>query len=83
TRGREGTAAFTQDGFLQGEPCVFNPVMGTDTVGAGDACSAGLLAALVQYQPTQTSLSYANRVAGYVAGQRGATPVLPMTLNGL
>lgn len=48
-----------------------------DSVGAGDAFTAVLLAGLCLQHPLATVLRRAARVAGYVCSQRGATPLLP------
>ena len=77
TLGPEGTAALTADGELRGEPGEFDPEEGADTVGAGDACSAGLLASLVAGHPMEHALTVANAMGAFVAGQAGATPELP------
>lgn len=88
TRGAEGTAALTHAGFIEGEPASYMPAShapadSADTVGAGDACSAGMLSYMMVHKqtvPTVDTLTYANRVAAYVAGQPGATPTLPNEL---
>lgn len=82
TRGPEGTAALTPEGWLEGEPVSYPRVDGADTVGAGDACSAGLLAALVLGHPLPFALNLANHLGAYVAGQPGATPALPDEILG-
>ncbi len=81
TRGKDGTAALTRDGWDQGELVSYDRQPDADTVGAGDACSAGLLAALVR-QPAgrfdiQPALDLANHLGAFVAGRVGATPPLP------
>lgn len=55
----------------------YDRVEGADTVGAGDACSAGLLAALVLGHDMAKALEVANHMGAFVAGQIGATPPLP------
>jgi fructokinase len=77
TRGEKGTAALTEDGWLEGEQASYEFVEGSDTVGAGDATSAGLLAALVLGKDLPEALSMANHMGAFVAGQVGATPELP------
>lgn len=77
TRGSEGTFALTDAGERTGEPGVFDPDDDADTVGAGDACSAGLLAALVRGHSMPRALTTANAMGAFVAGKAGATPELP------
>lgn len=82
TRGAKGTAAYTSAGLIEGEPAepeTKSP--DADTVGAGDSCSAALLAALVTGKPLQAALDFANRVAAQVAHQPGATPTLPPSIR--
>ena len=45
-----------------------------DTVGAGDAFLAALLAALLGGAGPAAALDRANRLGAFVAGHRGATP---------
>jgi fructokinase len=45
-----------------------------DTVGAGDAFTAGLLVATLEQAPLHEAVRLANRLAGRVAGSAGATP---------
>ena len=78
TRGADGTAAYTADGLVEGEPAsITDPEDGADTVGAGDSCTAAFLAGTLRGLPLTDTLTLANRVAAYVAGRRGATPELP------
>ncbi|MEM7576445.1 MAG: PfkB family carbohydrate kinase [Planctomycetota bacterium] len=82
TRGSEGTAAFTAEGLVEGEPSQPETVdADADTVGAGDSCSAALLAALVKGRSLKSALDFANRVAAQVAHQPGATPMLPSAIH--
>ncbi|MEM1445919.1 MAG: PfkB family carbohydrate kinase [Planctomycetota bacterium] len=82
TRGAEGTAAYTADGFLEGQPGRPESVHpDADTVGAGDACSAALLAALVRGADLKPALDFANQVAAQVAHLPGATPRLPDSIR--
>ncbi len=50
------------------------PVQVADTVGAGDAFFAALIAGFLQKTPWQECLDMANSRGGYVASQNGATP---------
>ena len=77
TRGKLGTTACTLKGWIEGKPATFPAVPNADPVGAGDACTAALLAARLLGRDWQSTLDLANRHAAYVASQPGATPVLP------
>jgi fructokinase len=83
TRGKDGTAALTADGWTEGQPARYDRVADADTVGAGDACSAGLLAALVTGHDLPHALHVANHMGAFVAGQVGATPTLPDAIPAL
>lgn len=80
TRGRRGTLLRTPDARHEGEPIRFDPHPEVDNVGAGDACSAGLLFGALQGWPPDRTVALANRLGAYVASQPGATPELPETL---
>ncbi len=82
TRGPKGTAALAADGWIEGSEIQYPRMDGADTVGAGDACSAGLLSALVSGKNLAQALELANHMGAYVAGQIGATPTLPESLQG-
>ena len=77
TRGEQGTAAATREGWLEGAPASFPAAPNSDTVGAGDACTAALLAARLLGRDWQVALNLANRHAAYVASRPSATPALP------
>ena len=77
TRGEQGTAAATREGWLEGASASFPAAPNSDTVGAGDACTAALLTARLLDRDWQTALNLANRHAAYVASQPSATPELP------
>lgn len=47
-----------------------------DTVGSGDAFTAGLVVKLLSGAPHEEALDFANRVGAYVASKPGATPPL-------
>ena len=48
-----------------------------DTVGAGDAFTAAVIAGLVAGHPLEQLHDHAARLAAFVCGQRGATPAIP------
>ncbi len=83
TRGAEGTVFYTRDGRLQGEPVRYPARPDADSVGAGDACSAGLLTGMIRGWPLDRTLALANRLGAYVASVAGATPRLPEELRTL
>jgi fructokinase len=77
TRGPEGYASFGPQGALMAEgPGVPVPQL-VDTVGAGDAFSACLLAAHLQGKAWAPALALANRFAAALCGQAGASPSDP------
>ncbi len=80
TRGPEGTVVYTPNGRTEGKPASFDQQPGRDSVGAGDACAAGLLVGLLQRWPLQRTVDLANLAGAYVASVPGATPLLPATL---
>lgn len=77
TRGARGTVLYTPAGVTEGEPVPADAVEGADSVGAGDACAAGLLVGLSLRKPLRDVVTLANRCGAFVAGQAGATPKLP------
>ncbi len=80
TRGAQGTVLYTGEGRLEGKPVSYPARPGADNVGAGDACSAGLLVGMMKgWRPTRT-LDLANHLGAYVASVPGATPRLPPAL---
>lgn len=77
TAGEKGTTLYTAGGKHSGEPVSYDRVDGADSVGAGDACTAGLLVSKVlRFDPART-VQLANHCGAYVASQHGATPMLP------
>jgi len=77
TRGRKGTLLFTREGSFTSEPVRYEPQPGADPVGAGDACSAGLLVGLLLNWPLEEVARLANTMGAFVASRPGATPQLP------
>jgi fructokinase len=60
------------------------PVKVRDTVGAGDAFTAGLLAGLLlHHEAPATALARACRMGEFVATQDGATPAYTLSATGL
>ncbi|MEM6655599.1 MAG: carbohydrate kinase family protein, partial [Planctomycetota bacterium] len=68
--GEEATAAVPR----------FDSDPSADSVGAGDACGAGLLFGMLQGWPLERTVALANTLGAYVASQPGATPALPESL---
>ncbi len=50
------------------------PVLITDTTGAGDAFTAGMIHQLLRKAPLREIAEFANLLAGFLCTQRGATP---------
>ncbi|MEM9913627.1 MAG: PfkB family carbohydrate kinase [Planctomycetota bacterium] len=80
TRGKRGTAALTAGGWAEGASASYERAEDADSVGAGDACTAGLLASLVLGRSIPQALDLANHMGALVANQSGATPELPTRL---
>jgi fructokinase len=77
TRGAAGTALYTSGGETEGEPVHYPPHPEADSVGAGDACAAGILIGLLLGWSAERVVRLANAAGAYVAAQPGATPLLP------
>jgi fructokinase len=75
TRGPNGSVLYTRDRTSDhpGSP----PGAIADTVGAGDAFTAALVAGLLEGQDLDRINASANRLAGYVCSRPGATPPIP------
>lgn len=71
TRGEQGCMVIS-DGVSAELPGVSVAVV--DTVGAGDAFSAGFLAELCRDKSPEESARFANRLGAFVASRRGAIP---------
>lgn len=80
TRGHEGTVLFTKHEVVTGQPISMQHTPGADSVGAGDACCAGIVYGCLMQWPLQRIVDLANRLGAFVASQPGATPALPDTL---
>lgn len=72
TRGENGAAVLTNQGFAE-HPGY--PVEVEDTIGSGDAFLATFLSNYLQQIPVPICLERACKIGGYVATQKGATPV--------
>jgi fructokinase len=77
TLGAEGSTVTTREGLFK-HPGF--PVKLVDTVGAGDAFTAGLLHAYLRGASPLVMAQIGNLCGSYVAGQQGATPVLSAEL---
>jgi fructokinase len=74
TRGHEGSWIWLDGKWDEQTP---ERIPALDTVGAGDAFTAALIAGLLRGEPLSTLHARASRIAAYVCTQRGATPKLP------
>lgn len=74
TRGEQGATAWTADGVLRArQPAIpAGPVV--DTVGAGDAFAAAMLAALAGHRDLADAMAFAAHFAAASCGLRGALP---------
>lgn len=77
TRGSEGTLLYRDGERVVGEPVQITREENADSVGAGDACCAGILYGVLHNWPLARTVELANALGGYVASQAGATPELP------
>ncbi|MGC1275031.1 MAG: carbohydrate kinase [Planctomycetaceae bacterium] len=73
TMGGDGCLAVTDDETVRVRP---EPIVVADTVGAGDAFTAGLIYARLHAWPLERSARFANAVGGLVASRPGAMPDL-------
>lgn len=81
TRGEQGTELVTQPASIRGQVPKFERHPQADNVGAGDACSAGLLWGWLNRWPLERTVSLANRLGAFVASRPGATPAIPEELR--
>lgn len=81
TRGEQGTELWTRDATIRGPVAKFERQPQADNVGAGDACSAGLLWGWLNEWPLERTVTLANRLGAFVASQPGATPAIPDELR--
>ena len=76
TRGANGTSILTRDNEITaGATSIAG--MKLHPVGAGDACSAGILFARVMGWDDSSAIELGNRMGAWVASQQSATPPLP------
>ena len=81
TRGAQGWFTAGSDGCIDAEgPAQSVPDL-RDTVGAGDAFTAAVVAGLARNRPLAVSLAAANRLAAAVCGWRGALPADDATVR--
>ena len=81
TRGALGTRVLTRDAEAEGVVQAVDPQVNSDSVGAGDACCAGLIVGLLQGWSLDDTVLLANQAGAFVASQAGATPALPPSLG--
>lgn len=81
TQGAQGTVLYLDGKRHDAEPVRYDSHAAADTVGAGDACSAGLLCGMLMRWPIDKTLDLANHLGAFVASQPGATPHLPDELR--
>ena len=81
TRGEQGTELVTHEASVHGPVARFQRHPQADNVGAGDACSAGLLWGWLNGWPAERTVTLANRLGAFVASQPGATPAIPDELR--
>ncbi len=79
TRGSRGTELLTRDECVSGIVEQFPRDPQADNVGAGDACSAGLLWGWLNGWTLVKTVNLANRLGAFVASRPGATP--PLTIE--
>jgi fructokinase len=80
TRGEGGTVLYSDRGRFEGTPVSYPALPGADNVGAGDACSAGLLIGMMRGWSPGRTVDLANHLGAYVASVPGATPRFPAAL---
>ncbi len=81
TRGEQGTELLTGEALVRGLVARFERHPKADNVGAGDACSAGLLWGWLNDWQAERTVTLANRLGAFVAAQPGATPAIPDDLR--
>jgi fructokinase len=79
TRGAQGSSVFTRD-RLEGHTLPAQQVVVKDTVGAGDAFTAALIAGMLRGRSLEAIHNHSVATAAFVCSQSGATPALPASL---
>jgi fructokinase len=82
TRSSRGTLLVLADEIIDPAPVKYPAAANADAVGAGDACSAGILVGFLLGWPPARIAALANRLGAFVASQPGATPTLPVEIVG-
>ena len=77
TRGSRGAVLYCREGAFEAAALAPRVV---DTVGAGDSFAAAIVMGFLNGAGRQATVESANRLAAFVCGQRGATPVLARTV---
>jgi len=75
TKGEKGALMYYQNSFFEHPGFKVNAV---DTVGAGDAFLAGLVASFLQHKTAEDALAFACATGAFVASKAGATPKYDM-----
>ncbi|MEX2093834.1 MAG: PfkB family carbohydrate kinase [Pirellulales bacterium] len=83
TRGERGTMMVLESEIVDLPPVSYPMGPGADAVGAGDACSAGVLVGWLLGLPLSRIAELANHLGAFVASQPGATPELPLTITAM
>ena len=76
TRGSDGTVLYHRGSRFEADSITIQRDSNADNVGAGDACSAGLVYGLIRGWEPERILELANRMGAFVASKAGATPRL-------
>ena len=71
TRGEQGAFVLDKDGIIEGAPVMVENLV--DTVGAGDAFSAVIIAGILHHEPIRETLDKALAFAAQICQQQGAT----------
>lgn len=74
TKGAEGTSVFGEHDHFHIPPITLDRTPDADTVGAGDACGAAIISAIVTGRSMREATELGNRAGSYVASRSGATP---------
>jgi fructokinase len=77
TRGQRGTMLVVGDKVFEPPVVGFPAAPNADAVGAGDACTAGILVGWLRDMLPAEIAELANHLGAFVASQKGATPTLP------